>query len=457
MATKVSYEEFSNIDLGDKRRDKRFLRVMDKLFESSEQSLSQSMGSWCEAKAAFRLFASEHLDEEKILSAHREQIKKRAEGSRELLFIQDTTSLNYTSHTQTEGLGSISQGYRGKLSRGLFCHTSYVLNESGLPLGIADQRYFSGKGGRGKSELTGNLCWVDALEQTQEAVPKNSKCAVIHVADREGDYWDFLSKIQSRKEFFVVRLIKQKGLKPILEEMFSDPWCEPIGEIPLKIEVSQKQPELSKYHRFRQTEDVQLRVTVSVMDLERTSYFKGPGRVKNLIVYLVRAVEKNPPAHREAIEWILKTNIEITSFEQAKRVIDIYAHRWRIELFHKILKSGCQVEKTRLAEAGRIQKYVTAMSMVAWRLHYMTHLNRHDPEVPCTKILSPFEWKALYCRINKTRKTPKNPPSINQAIRWIAQLGGFFGRKSDGHPGMITIWRGWNKLTDFFEFYEVFA
>jgi len=159
--------------------------------------------------------------------------------------------------------------------------------------------------------------------------------------------------------------------------------------------------------------------------------------------------EENPPPEiDEPIEWLLLTNTSVQNFEEAVRVIGWYSCRWHIELFHKILKSGCTVEACRLQKAERLHNYIALMSVVAWRLHWLTYFNRTDPHLPCTVILTATEWQALYRRIHRTPSLPASPPTVRQAVRWIAQLGGFLGRKRDGEPGITVIWRGWQRLQD---------
>lgn len=164
--------------------------------------------------------------------------------------------------------------------------------------------------------------------------------------------------------------------------------------------------------------------------------------------------EENPPANlaelgdHEPIEWLLLTNTPVSNFDQAVQVIAWYCCRWLIEVFHKILKSGCRVEDCLLQTAKRLQNYIALMAVVAWRLHWLTYLNRTAPDLPCTHILTMTEWQALYMRIHKSTQFPPTPPTVRQAVRWIAQLGGFLGRKSDGEPGVTVIWRGWQRLQD---------
>ncbi len=138
----------------------------------------------------------------------------------------------------------------------------------------------------------------------------------------------------------------------------------------------------------------------------------------------------------------------MASFDDAHQVIQWYCCRWQIEVFHKVLKSGCRVEICRLQTADRLYNFIALMSVIAWRLHWMTYINRCQPDLPCTVALTTIEWEALYIRIHKSTRLPDTVPTVRQAVRWIAQLGGFLGRKSDGEPGVTTLWRGWQRLQD---------
>lgn len=444
-------EEFRSIRLGDRRLDKRFLRVVEDLFDSPTSSINEAMGGWAEAKAAYRLFDHEELTEEKVLAAHRKALKARVAVEKNILVVQDTTSLTYTSHTGTAGLGSVAFGPRGKNSQGLFMHTAYVLRENGEPQGIMDQVMWS------RAEVASidhemwneNHCWVKCLRFGRELAEEGAR--LTYICDREGDFWDLMSAIEREKSVFVIRLVEQRCLKKTLAEWFGE--SPVLGEFSMEMEIYRKTGE-SRYHQERKKEEITFCVQIVKMDLKRTSYYQDKSRDKGLEVYLVHAFEKNPPSNREAIKITLKTNEPVQGMEDGRRILRLYRYRWQIESFHKILKSGFRVERTRLAELDRLKRYLSVMSIGAWRLHAMTHRNRRSPHEACTSLLSEPEWKALYCRIHATRVVPETPPSLNQAIRWIAQLGGFLGRKSDGHPGMITLWRGWNKLSELAKLYE---
>lgn len=180
------------------------------------------------------------------------------------------------------------------------------------------------------------------------------------------------------------------------------------------------------------------------------------GKLPPVSVYVISVKEEHPPKGAEALEWMLLTSVKVSDLSDAKERIDWYKSRWHIENLHKVLKSGCRVESCRLETADRLKRYLTLMSIVAWRLYSMTHLNRVDPNQECTTILNDHEWKALYCKIHKTSMPPQKIPTIRQTVRWIAQLGGFLARKHDGEPGITTIWRGWQRLYDISENYRLF-
>ena len=114
------------------------------------------------------------------------------------------------------------------------------------------------------------------------------------------------------------------------------------------------------------------------------------------------------------------------------------------------------MEERQFEEADRLRRYLAVDDVVAWRVLYLTMLGRELPDMPCAAILEAHEWQALYCFIHKTNRPPKETPTLQQATRWIAQLGGFLGRKSDGEPGITVIWRGLQRLSDLAEAWRLF-
>ena len=165
----------------------------------------------------------------------------------------------------------------------------------------------------------------------------------------------------------------------------------------------------------------------------------------------VYVVEPNPPDGEEPVEWMLLTNLPVRSFDEAYEKVLWYCLRWRIEMYFKVLKSGFRVEACRLGHAERLARYLTVMSIVAWRLFMITLIARTDPAVPCSTLLADHEWKVLFLKANKNKSLPKKPPRIGDVVIWVAKLGGYLARRNDGPPGTITLWRGWKRLVDLTE------
>ena len=167
-------------------------------------------------------------------------------------------------------------------------------------------------------------------------------------------------------------------------------------------------------------------------------------------------VEPHPPDGIAPLDWLLLTNVEVSNFSEALQRIHWYTQRWHIEVYFKVLKSGTKVEQTRLQTKDRLLRYIALLSVIAWRLYWMTLLNRHVPEADCTQVVTENEWRALYALTHKTRTFPEKTPTVAQVVLWIAKLGGFLGRKSDGTPGVTVLWRGWQRLTDISNTFALF-
>ncbi len=182
-----------------------------------------------------------------------------------------------------------------------------------------------------------------------------------------------------------------------------------------------------------------------------TFTIKAPtnSQLQPISVNVIWACEDNPSDEVVSpVSWLLLTTLPIECLSDAVRYVRWYSYRWLIERYHFTLKSGCGIEELQLETADRIERALATYSIVAWRLLWLTIDARVNPESPCDRVLETEEWQALYARIHKSKKIPHRPPRLRQAVRWIAQLGGFLARKSDKEPGVKTIWRGLRRLND---------
>ena len=173
-----------------------------------------------------------------------------------------------------------------------------------------------------------------------------------------------------------------------------------------------------------------------------------------LTAILVR--EETPPTGATPLEWLLLTTVPVLTFADAEERINWYRLRWQIEIYHKILKSGCAVEKCQLATAPRLFRFLALFAIIGWRIFWLTKIAREQPTAPCTVVLADQEWRALYAHIRRTAQPPATVPTVAEAMVWIARLGGFLARRGDGQPGATVIWRGWQRLNDIVDTWLLF-
>jgi hypothetical protein len=443
--------ELAQVDLKDARLDRRCQKLADALGKQPTAPINQACEDWADSKAAYRFLDNEKVTPAQLLAPHTQRTVARMAGHAVVLAIQDTTFFNYTHHPETEGLGEI--GAKDQNQRGFGLHTTLAVTPEGQPLGMLTQEYWErplGEPAHTPAEVRKqpleekeSYRWLQAFKQTLALAPKGVQ--VVTVCDREADIYDLFVLAQTRPAALLVRADTDRCLQDAeVKHLWAKVEAQPSrGELVVQITGNAERQARQATVSVRYT-------TVTLRPPWRPEQKKLP--VVTLQAILVR--EENPPDNlaelggQQPIEWLLLTNTPVASFDAAATVVGWYCCRWQIEVFHKIIKSGCQVEASRLQTAKRLQNYITLMCVVAWRLHWLTYINRTAPELPCTQILTTIEWQALYICMHKTTRFPDSVPTVRQAVRWIAQLGGFLGRKADGEPGSTAIWRGWQRLQD---------
>jgi hypothetical protein len=178
----------------------------------------------------------------------------------------------------------------------------------------------------------------------------------------------------------------------------------------------------------------------------------------SIYVWAVYLTEHDESGEIESpIEWMLLTTADVNTLEDAVKRVEWYSGRWGIEVYHRTLKSGCRIKDRQLETADRLEVSLGVDMVVAWRIYHMTMLGREIPDSPCTVFFKDVEWKALYCYVHKTTKTPDEPPTLREAIRMVGKIGGHLGRKGDGEPGTQTLWRGLIRVDTATEMYMIFT
>jgi hypothetical protein len=462
-------EEFAEVNLGDRRLDARLIKLCDRFSDAPESPINQACVDWAETKAAYRFFQNRKVQVDKMLEAHRYKTAQRAKEHKIVLAIQDTSYFVYTNHPKTKGLGKMSMK-KGKnvkkiYSNGLIMHTCLAVTTKGLPLGLLDQKIFSRKlrkKDNKKARPHANLPieekesyrWIETLEKTKEVTGSTQ---VITVCDREADLYDFFLRSQQIGAPALVRanadrtinrksLYAEKNVEKLWEHMQKQPNA---GSYVLKIAKRSK----TKHTKEREARTAKVTVSLSSFTLNppRNNIRHSNEQLSDIEMHTVYVLETNPPDNEEAIEWMLLTNLPIISYEEAYEKVLWYCLRWRIEMYFKVLKSGFRVESCRLEHADRLAKYLTVISIVAWRIFMVTLIARTEPATPCSTLLSDQEWKVLFLYSNTNKPLPKKEPNIGVAVIWIAKLGGYLARKNDGPPGTLSIWRGWKRLIDLSE------
>ena len=442
LTTAWSQHEFGTIHLGDKRLDARLIDVAEELSAYPQSAINAACGDWADTKAAYRLFDNEKVTAEKIIAPHFQRTVERMSEHRRVFAVQDTTYLDYTHHPLTEGLGPI--GTKSQHIYGFVKHTTLALTESGLPLGLLTDEVWvrqetdqeTPKANKPLNEKE-SYKWIKALRQTKAQTPQGVE--VISICDREADIYEFFVEAQDTP--FVIRAVQDRVVDDETGKLRALVKSQPCAGA-LVVEVPARNNEPAR----KATVSVHFATTTLVPPYRPLGI--QPQKLPAIDVSVVWVTEVNPPAGTTPLEWLLITNVEVTDFSDAIQRIRWYALRWQIEVYFKVLKSGNKIEDCRLQTSDRLLPYLALKSVIAWRLYWLTMYNRHAPTDDCTCVLTDYEWKALYCVTHRTTTLPYKLPTVSQVVVWIAKLGGFLARKSDGDPGVTAIWRGWQRLSD---------
>ncbi len=465
--------EFEGMDLGDKRLNARLIKLCDTFSEAPESPINQACEDWAETKAAYRFFQNEKVDIGEIMATHRHKTAARAVAHSTVLALQDTSYFVYTNHPKTEGLGKISMK-KGKnvnkiYSHGLVMHTSLAVTTEGTPLGLLDQEIFARelrpekqRKSAGGSQIQDILPveekesyrWIKALGATT-TVPDGTQ--VVTVCDRESDFYDFFKAAELIDVPVLVRASQNRTVNRnsrYAEKEVSKLW----GHMALQPDAGSYTIDISGRDKTKHCKGRMARA--ALMNVKFGAFKMNPPRnnpkhatetLPDIQMYAVHVLEAEPPEGEDPLEWMLLTNRPVTTLSEACERVHWYSLRWRIEMYFKVLKSGFRVEACRLSTAERLVRYLALMSIVAWQIFRVTLIARTNPSMPCSTFLSEQEWTVLFIKIMKKNEPPTVPPSIADAVKWIAMLGGYLARKNDGPPGTIMLWRGWKRLTDLTE------
>ncbi len=454
--------ELADSNLGDRRLDRRLRMLLSGFVAKPLATIAEIFRKKYEPKATYRFFENKKVTQKLILESHIGKTAERCNEEKVVLCIQDTTSANYSSHKAAKDLGHIGSSKVRKPAKGIFVHTAFVVNTKGTPLGLLHQQSWcrqevhqetdnERKVRLRRTELKKkeSYRWIETMEICKKRLDPVTK--TINVCDRECDIFEFMSESLAIDSSFIIRAKSDRKVTEIEEDedifLLSDSFSasSPIATKSISICSNGK----------RESRNVQISIYAKRICLRAPERVAGE-KLKPIEVTVLHAVEETKDATKEDhISWLLLSDIEASDADSALKIVEWYSYRWRIEEFHKTLKSGYKIEESCLSEGNRLIKLISIKSIAAYRICLLTYLARENPDHSAEVALTPMEWKCAFAKMNfDKKKLPKKPPSIKEAIELIARLGGYTGTKKQ-NPGMVTIWRGWQALNESLDAWKV--
>ncbi len=450
-------EEIVSADLGDKRLDRRFPTLLSALAQRPNLSIPAACGGHADMTAAYRFFANDKVTFDKILQPHGQRTRQRLAQQTTALLVQDTTEINLTRPQQeVQGAGTLD-GVR----RGFLLHEMQAFTTDGLPLGTVASEILNRTAvthasaqpraarARIPIEEKESFRWLEGLRQARQLAQKLPGVQCIYVADSEADIYEVLAEPRGTPAVdWLIRACQDRalhgeGLEHLRHEVLQTP---PLYEVALHIRGRQSKTagearprRLSRHSRRAQAE-------VRATTLSLRPPWRPDRRLPVVPVQVVLVQEVSPPADEPPVEWLLLTTLPIGTLEQVRAVVSYYCIRWAIEIFFRILKSGCRIERRRFEEVGRVEACLALYLIVAWRTFWVCRLGRSCPEVECEVVFEPSEWKAVWVAVKGQDPPPKAPP-LREVVHLVARLGGYVERPRS-EPGPQVLWIGMQRAYD---------
>jgi hypothetical protein len=453
--------EFGGARLGDRRLGERLVESARMLAEHPGEPFSGvAKGNWPAAKGYYRMI--DHPDDGEvtmaaILAPHRERTVQRMKAQPVVLCIQDGSDLNYMGLAECDGLGVLGANQTGARSQGLHLHSMLAVTPQGLPLGVLsaqcdapEPKAKDDKRPKGTIpiEEKKTFAWIQGMRDCIDLAPQLPETRIVCVMDREADFSElFEEQRRKRRVDLLVRAKHNRNLRNDLK--FFEVMRESPAQDHLKIPVPRQsaRPKKSK----QQAREPHPQRIAEVALHYRQVEFQPSTHVKDACPFTLGVVhvrEENPPEGANPLEWFLLTSREIATSEDAQECLRWYALRWRIEDWHRVLKSGCSVEKLAHKTAERLKRAIAINLVIAWRIMLMTLMGRAHPDLPAELLFSDLEITLLQAFADTMGGKKKLQPSarLGDAVTVVAKLGGYLDRNNDPPPGHQLMWRGFAYL-----------
>jgi len=443
-------QEFGACALGDERLNRRLVEIVGAQAAHPGGSYAEACGGdRYKLKGYYYLLNNEReeVTAENMLATHRRQTLRRMKAEELVLIIQDTTDLNFSTRAGCTGLGQIGTNQTGAKSRGLRLHSAFAVNESGLPLGVLRLQGYAPESAKDKDphrpiEEKDSYRWLETAQDAANVAELLPDTRIISVADREGDMFelfDLRRRQPGAKADLLVRAKHDRGLEGTDEKLFAELAAAPVAKT-MSLPIPRQREHLGKPSkpgrpglaaRLAEVEVCYKAVTILAPQTPQLRH-RLP-----LQLWAVYVVEPNPPAGASAVEWLLLTTVPVASAKQALQCIQWYCRRWRIEEWHRVMKSACKILEHQNHSAVVLLRSIALDAVIAWRIMLLAILGREMPELPADELFNPDEIEVIELL------TQKKTPSIGESIITIAKLGGYLNRKCDGYPGFECLAKGY--------------
>ncbi len=449
-------KELAGCRFCDPRLGRRFQKFVGQLATRLGQTIPLACQDWTNTKAAYRFLSNGRVNETAILAGHFHATRERfAAADGPILVLHDTTEFSYTRESRKaigilyKSCGRKDEDGRPRLHTvcGILMHSSLVVTTDGLPLGLAAIKFWTRSKFKGTNalkrkinptrvpiEVKESVRWLENLEQSTRLLGEPSRC--VHIGDRESDIYELFCAAQETGTKFLVRTC--------VDRLAGD------GRHTITALMRRVKVKAIQQVEVRDAKGVVSAAMVKVK-YHRLRVYPPIGKQKQyppLMLTVISAQEASTPRGRERVDWKLITNLSVHSRKEALEKLTWYAMRWRIETFHKILKTGCRAEASKLRTAERIANLIAVFCILSWRIFWMTMMNRVAPNSSPLMALTPLEVQLLDRLVpgkpGKGRRAAALPPYLTK----LARLGGYLARRSDSPPGNMVMWRGLARLTD---------
>jgi hypothetical protein len=450
-------QEFGSADLGDHRLSMRLVQSARIIAEKPGRAFTgAAQGDHAAVKGYYRFI--EKPDEsavtpEAILLPHRRQTVRRIRDQKTVLCIQDGTDLSFTNLSECSGLGVTGRNQTNATSRGLKLHSTLAVSGEGVPLGILRAQFSAPEpcsAGQGKNtqavpiEEKKTFCWIEGLRDCEEVAREAKGTQLISVMDREADFFELFAEHRAMKG--VDLLVRAKHNRCTSEDLkLFDGIREEKERGRRRIHVKRQsvRPKKSKQKAKGARKERIANVGLRYQRIELQAPSCLPEQ-KPVDLWIIHVREDDPPAGVQRLEWFLLTSVEIHNEKDANRCLDWYCLRWRIEDWHRVIKSGCGVEQLGHQTAERLKRAIAMRLVVGWRIMLMTLLGRETPEIPADVLFTDIEIEVLQTYAEQSRL--KSPQDLGSTIRLVARLGGYLDRRGDPPPGHQVMWEGYSQL-----------